>query len=149
LALTEAGATPAGWAALDAVRIETGIPAYGADVDERVMPLECGLADTVDFDKGCFIGQEALAKMHNRGQPRRHLVGLLVDSAEPLPAGAAVLADDKDIGWVTSSILSPGLERVIALASVRRGFESPGMALTVPDGVPCRVTTLPFVDPAG
>ena len=67
--MTAAGASPAGWQALDVVRIETGIPRYGADVDERTMPLECGLSGAVDFDKGCFIGQEALAKMHNRGQP--------------------------------------------------------------------------------
>jgi folate-binding protein YgfZ len=146
-ALLDAGARAAGWDALETVRIEEGLPRYGADVDERTMPLEAGLTHTVDFGKGCFVGQEALAKMHNLGQPRRGLVGLLLDSDAPRDPGSTVVADDMEVGWITSSVRSPRLSRTIALASIRRGFHDPGQIVALDDGTTAQVVTLPFVPP--
>ena len=146
-ALTASGARPVGWDAMEALRLEAGIPRYGVDVDERVMPLEAGLADAVDFDKGCFVGQEALAKMRNLGKPRRHLVGLLLDT-EALPeAGSTVSLDGKEAGWVTSSSRSPGLGRNVAMASVRRGCHEPGQRLLLAAGSTAHVADFPLVVP--
>ena len=144
-ALLAAGARAVGWDALETVRIEEGLPRYGADVDERSMPLEVGLTHTVDFGKGCFVGQEALAKMHNLGQPRRYLVALLLDSDAPGDPGSTVVADDREVGWVTSSVRSPRLSRAIALASIRRGYHDPGQIVTLDGGTTAHVVALPFM----
>ena len=146
-ALLDAGARATGWDALETVRIEEGLPRYGTDVDERSMPLEAGLAHTVDFGKGCFVGQEALAKMHNLGQPRRSLVGLLLDSDAPRDPDSTVVADGREVGRVTSSVRSPRLSRAIALASIRRGFHVPGQIVALDDGTTAQVVALPFAPP--
>jgi aminomethyltransferase len=144
-ALTTAGARPVGDRALEALRIEAGIPRYGVDVDERVVPLEAGLDHAVDFAKGCFIGQETIAKMHNLGKPRRYLVGLRLDT-ETVPSAETPLRDgERQIGWITSGLYSPALRRVVSLASVRRGFERPGRMLSVDGGGRAEVVELPFL----
>ena len=142
--LLEAGAQPVGFEALEIVRIESGTPRYGMDVDEQVIPLEAGLHRAVDFEKGCFIGQEAIAKMHNLGKPRRVLVGLTIDSPSPLSLGTAILEGEKEIGRITSCARSGALNRIIALASVRRGFEEPGRVLLLEGGAQAEVVALPF-----
>ena len=142
--LVEAGGRPVGFDALEVLRVEAGIARYGADIDERVMPLEAGLAHAVDFDKGCYIGQEAIAKMHFRGKPRRYLIGLQVESDTPPASGTPLLADDKAVGWVTSSVRSPTLGRVVALASIRRGFQEPGQAVSLEGETRAEVVALPF-----
>jgi folate-binding protein YgfZ len=147
-ATVAAGAEPVGRLATEAIRVETGLPAYGRDVDERSMPLEAGLADAVDFDKGCFVGQEALAKMHNLGKPRRLLVGLLLEADQPPAPGSTVSADGKAVGWIGSAVRSPGLGRTVALASVRRGCHEAGCRLALEDGSGAEVARLPLVDPA-
>ena len=144
-ALASAGARPVGVRALEAMRIESGIPRYGVDVDERVVPLEAGLHHAVDFAKGCFIGQETIAKMHNLGKPRRYLVGLLVDTETVPPAETPLRDGERQVGWITSGLDSPALRRVISLASVRRGFERPGRMLSVDGGGRAEVVELPFV----
>ena len=142
--LTAAGARPVGTRAMEALRIESGIPRYGVDVDERVVPLEAGLHHAVDFTKGCFIGQETIAKMHNLGKPRRYLVGLCLE-ADTVPPPETPLRDgEKQIGWTTSSVRSPALGRVVSLASVRRGYEQPGQFLSVDGGGRAKVVELPF-----
>ena len=144
-ALTSAGARPVGARALEALRIESGIPRYGVDVDERVVPLEAGLYHAVDFAKGCFIGQETIAKMHNLGKPRRYLVGLRLDTETVPPAETPLRDGERQIGWITSGLHSPALRRVVSLASVRRGFERPGRILSVDGGGRAEVVELPFL----
>ena len=142
--LTSAGARPVGTRAMEALRIESGIPRYGVDVDERVVPLEAGLHHAVDFAKGCFIGQETIAKMHNLGKPRRYLVGLRVEADTVPPAETPLRDGERQIGWITSSVRSPALGRVVSLASVRRGYEQPGLSLSVDGGGRAEVVELPF-----
>ena len=142
--LVEAGARPVGFEALEILRIEAGIPRYGADVNERATPLEAGLFRAVDFNKGCFIGQETIAKMHYRGKPRKYLVGLLVERQTVAEPGTPILEGEKEIGRITSCARSPALGQVIALGSVRRGFEVSGTVLSLKGGGRAKVTPLPF-----
>jgi len=142
--LVEAGAVPAGQDVLEILRVESGLPRYGLDVDDRVVPLEGGLADTVDFAKGCFIGQEVLGKMKNIGKPRRFLVGILLEGL--LPPETELSRDGKVVGLVKSSVESMTLGRTIGLASVRRGAEEPGTRFTVENGGTVEVAPLPFVE---
>lgn len=142
--LVEAGALPSGFAALELRRIERGQPRYGLDVDDAVVPLEAGLEDTVSFTKGCFIGQETLAKMHNLGKPRRYLVGLQVESEEPPATGTPIFNGDKEVGTVRSSARSVAIDSTIALASVRRGSEIPGTSLRLGETGRATVSELPF-----
>jgi aminomethyltransferase len=141
--LVEAGALPAGEVTLDRLRIESGIPRYGTDIDDRVVPLEGGIRDTVDFAKGCFIGQEVLGKMQNIGKPRRFLVGLFAEGI--VDPETELVSDGKVVGSVKSGVESIALERVISLASVRRGFEEAGTTIDVASGGQVEVTALPFV----
>lgn len=143
-ALEKRGGRPAGFEALEVLRVEAGIPRYGVDVDERATPLEAGLYSAVDFEKGCYVGQEVIAKMHNLGKPRRYLVGLCVEADTPPAAGAPVWTDGKEIGHITSGLRSLALDRVVALASVRRGFQEPGQVVFTEGGVQAEVVALPF-----
>ena len=144
-ALVAAGARPVGDEALETLRVEAGVPVYGRDVDESSMPLEAGLTHTVDFTKGCFVGQEALAKMQNLGKPRRYLVGLKVESDSAVSPGTKIHDEDKEIGRLTTSVRHPVSGEIIALASVRRGFQEPGRSLLLDGEIPAIVAALPFV----
>ena len=145
-AVRAGGAQPAGQVAVETLRIESGMPRYGLDVDDRVIPLEGGMADTVDFTKGCFIGQEVLAKMHNLGQPRRYLVGVLVEGQDPPVPETELVRDGKTVGLVKSGVYSEAVEQIVCLASVRRGNEASGTQLTTPADQVCEVVSLPFVE---
>lgn len=138
---------PIGWLAYNTARIEAGTPVFHVDFGHDSLPAETGVIDeTVDFDKGCYIGQEIVARMRDRGHPRRVLVGLrFADDKLPV-AGAQVLrAEDKSenapdpgpstevIGGVTSSTLSPLLgQNAIAFAVVKWNARQPGTAVQVP-----------------
>jgi folate-binding protein YgfZ len=131
-------------ATLDVLRIECGVPSMGAELTEDTIPAEAGqwLIDaSVSFTKGCYTGQELVARIDSRGgNVPRPLRGLLVDG-EPAPVGTTVLVDDKEVGVVTSSARSPALGS-IALGPVARSVE-PGttVALRWPDGSLGRATT--------
>ena len=142
-ALYEAGATPVGWQAQETLRIEAGLPRYGAEIDEAVVPIEAGLMHVVDFDKGCYIGQEVIAKMHFRGKPRRYLVGLLVDGDDSV--SGQITVEGKVVGRVTSCVKSRALDRMIALAILRRGYHEPGQKVVLDSGLAAKVAELPFV----
>lgn len=138
---------PFGHRALDSLRIEAGIPLYGADVTENNMMLETGLDDAVSFSKGCYTGQEAVVMATHRGHVSKKLSGLVVESDKPPARGEPVRKDDKQVGFVTSSIHSDTLGSTIALAYVKWGSFEPGAALQVMvEGSDCRalVTRLPF-----
>jgi tRNA-modifying protein YgfZ len=131
----------------EALRIEAGIPLFGRDMDEETIPLEAGIEPrAISFTKGCYVGQEVIIRVLHRGHGRvaRKLAGLTLDGDAAPAAGAAVRADGREIGRVTSSTISPSLRKPIALAYLHRDFLMPGTAVAV-DGIAAAVTDLPFV----
>ena len=112
--------------AAEVVRVERGRPRYGVDLDDSVIPQEAGLNErAVSFTKGCYLGQETVARLYYKGKPNRHLRGLRL--SEPVPIGTQLLLGGREVGRVGSSVLSPRLGP-IALAIVRREA-SPGDTL--------------------
>ena len=100
------------------VRVEQGRPRYGVDLDDSVIPQEAGLNKrAVSFTKGCYVGQETVARMHYKGKPNRHLRGLRL--SEPLAPGTTLRSGDKEVGKISSAVVSPRLGP-IGLALVRR-----------------------------
>jgi folate-binding protein YgfZ len=147
-ALVEAGAQPVGASALDILRVEAGIPWYGHDVDEAVILPETGLEHLVNYNKGCYIGQEVVARVKYRGHVNRALRGLVLDGDRVPGTGARLVVEDKEIGRITSSVRSLALGRPIALGYVRREHFATGTAVTVQDDqgyIPARVSDLPIV----
>lgn len=140
--LTAGGATPIGADAAEIVRVESGRPRYGIDIDETTIPQEAGLNErAVSFTKGCYVGQETVARLYYKGKPNRHLRGLLL--SEPVAAGAELLLGERAVGTLTSSVLPPA-RGPIGLALVRREAE-PGATLTVGEtGATATVVELPF-----
>ncbi len=119
-ALIAAGAVPITEATYECRRIELGIPRYGVDLDESVIPQEAGLNErAVSFTKGCYVGQETVARLYYRGKPNRHLRGLRLAGAAPAEAGATLGFEGRDVGRLTSVAVSPRLG-AIALGFVRR-----------------------------
>jgi glycine cleavage system T protein len=143
------GIRPFGFAALDTLRIEAGIPVYGIDVDESNMMLETGLADAVSYQKGCYTGQEAVAMATYRGHVSKKLSGLIV-SGDLVPARGDKIAwpeTGKDVGYVTSSLASPSLGKTVAMGYVKYGFFDPGTTVQIKlagSVVPAAITELPF-----
>jgi folate-binding protein YgfZ len=140
--LAEAGAIEVGPGAVEILRIEAGTPRFGAEMDSSTMPAEAGIVEAaIDFEKGCYIGQETVARLHYRGKPNRHLRGLRLSA--PAKPGMALLSGEREVGRVGGSCVSPA-HGPIALAILRREAE-PGAELTVgEDGVTARVVDLPF-----
>ena len=141
-ALVTAGGTPIGWQVGEILRVEASIPRYGAEIDESVTPLEAGLNSAVDFDKGCYIGQEVIAKMHFRGRPRRYLTGLLLSGNTPVSGN--IIVNDKTVGRITTCVKSLRLNRVIALSIIRRGYHEAGQRVLLDDESEAEVVNLPF-----
>lgn len=141
-ALGAAGAVEVEPAAAEVVRIEAGTPRFGADMSTETMPAEAGIVErAVSFTKGCYIGQEPVARLHYKGRPNRSLRGL--ELSAPTSAGASLRLGEKEVGRIGSAALSPA-RGPIALAIVRREAE-PGAELAVgEDGVTARVIDLPF-----
>ena len=139
-----------GRAAWEAVRVEAGIPAMGAELDERTIAAEADLLErAVSFTKGCYTGQELVARLDARGnRVARHLRGLVAaDDAGAFAVGAAVSAGAKAVGAVTSAAWSPGLGRPVALAYVHRAVAPPA-EVTVGDpgsGTLAEVRALPLL----
>jgi folate-binding protein YgfZ len=126
------GARPAGLRAEDTLRVEAGTPVYGRDVTEANLAPEVGRTpQAISYAKGCYLGQEPIVRLRDLGHVNRVLTGLRVEASEPVPAGAKLTRDGKEAGQVTSSVRSPALGTVIALAYVRRGSAEPGTALEV------------------
>jgi tRNA-modifying protein YgfZ len=141
-ALVEAGAVEVSPEAAEIVRVESGTPRFGAEMDAGTMPAEAGIVeDAVSFTKGCYIGQETVARLHYKGKPNRHLRGLRLSGAAA--PGAALRLGEKEVGTLGGAVVSPALGP-IGLAIVRREAE-PGTSLTVgEDGVTAEVVALPF-----
>jgi glycine cleavage system T protein len=135
---------PSGTEALETLRIETGIPRYGPDLDADTLPLEAGLLNAISFTKGCYIGQEVVERTRSRGHVNWKLVGLFVDAARPPSPGEKLVWEGKESGEITSACVSPSLSRTIALAYLRREVAEPGTKLALAAGPAAHVTTLPF-----
>ena len=147
-ALIAAGAVRVSEDDAEAVRIESGRPRFGVDMDTDTIPLEAGLEErAISRSKGCYVGQEVIVRVQDRGHGRvaKRLVGLTFDAAAPLPAaGARIVSGDKEIGRVTSATWSPALARPIALGYVHRDFVEPGTRVVVV-GAAAAVAALPLV----
>jgi folate-binding protein YgfZ len=116
---------------LDTIRIEAGIPVYGRDMTEETIPVEANLEDALSYTKGCYIGQEVIARIEARGHVNRKLAGLLL-SGERLPEpGAKIVSPQREVGWITSAAYSPARQQNIALGYVRREVLTPGTSLEV------------------
>jgi folate-binding protein YgfZ len=132
--LIDAGARPTGREACEILRIEAGLPREGADIDENTFAPEVGrIAQTISYTKGCYLGQESIVMARDRGQVNRSLVGVKLPEG-PVPHGSHLFAQGKEVGRVTSSVLSPRLGTAIGLAYVRRGHQEPGTMLEVEAG---------------
>jgi glycine cleavage system T protein len=147
-ALQEGGATPVGMAALNALRLEAGIPWFGVDFDEGNFPQEAGIEDrAVSFTKGCYVGQEIVIRIAHRGHVNRRTSGLTMQH-EPIPCpGDRVLLEGKEVGQITSAASSLILGKVIALGMLRRESHEPGTVVHIESSgepVPAEVTPLPF-----
>ena len=126
--------------AAECLRIESGRPRLGFDMDAETMPQEAGINErAVSFTKGCYVGQETVARLHYRGKPNRHLRGL--ELSEPAERRTDILLGEKVVGRVSSTCVSPRLGP-IALALVRREA-APGDPVLVA-GAEARVVELPF-----
>jgi tRNA-modifying protein YgfZ len=141
--LLEAGAAEVSDEAAEILRIEAGVPRFGAEMDTSTMPAEAGIVETaISFSKGCYIGQETVARLHYKGKPNRHLRGLRLSA--PVPPGTPLSLGEKELGRVGSSCVSP-VHGPIALAILRREA-APGEGLGAgEDGVTAQVVDLPFV----
>jgi tRNA-modifying protein YgfZ len=141
-ALRGAGAVAIDEAVAETIRIERGRPRFGIEIDEDTMPQEAGLHErAVSYSKGCYVGQETVARLYWKGKPNRHLRGLRL--SEAVAPGAPLLLDARPVGLLGSCASSPRLG-TIGLALLRREAE-PGAVLEVADGgASATVVELPF-----
>jgi len=148
--LRTAGAQPFGFDALEILRIEAGLPRYGLDMDETNIVTEAGLDDAVSYTKGCYTGQEIIARIHWRGHVAKKLTGLVFEGEGNIERDAKIRtqADGKEIGRITSTTFSPRLNQRIALGYVKYDYLKPGTRVIVASGSEeheATVTELPFV----
>jgi tRNA-modifying protein YgfZ len=130
------GAVEVGEAAVEIVRVESGRPRFGKEMNERTIPAEAGINErAVSFTKGCYIGQETVARLHYKGKPNRHLRGLRL--AAPVSDGDPVRLGDREVGAVGTAVISPA-HGAIALATLRREA-APGDRVIVGDSVEAEV----------
>jgi folate-binding protein YgfZ len=141
-ALLQRGAAPVSDRTAECLRVEHGLPRYGVDLDDSVIPQEAGLNErAVSFTKGCYVGQETVARLYYRGKPNRHLRGLML--AAPVAPGAELSLGGRTVGRLSSVVESPRFGP-IGLALVRREAD-PGTAVSIgANGLSARVVSLPF-----
>jgi folate-binding protein YgfZ len=139
---------PAGREAFEVLRVEAGVPLYGAEMNEDRFVVEVGRTpQAISYSKGCYLGQEPIVMARDRGHVNRTLLGLTLPEGGTVPAGAKVWRGEQEVGQVTSSVFSPRLGKAVALAYLRRGHQEPGTAVEVEaDGGrrPAVVTPLPL-----
>ncbi len=142
-------------AAAEVMRIEQGIPRWGSELTEEIIPIEANLEQrTIDYDKGCYIGQEVISRIKMSGQTNKRLCGLISLDDVPLQPGmklAAPSAAGREVGWITSATRSERIGKEIALGYVKRGFNSSGTKLDAFSAenfakpIPVEVVPLPFL----
>jgi aminomethyltransferase len=148
-ALQSAGARPVGFAALETLRIEAGVARYGVDMDETNIVTEAALDDAVSYTKGCYVGQEIIARIKYRGHVAKKLTGVTFEQAVKVAVGATANSeDDKEVGRLTSVTYSPHLGRTIALAYLKYDYLPDETSLRISwadEGFTAQVSQLPFV----
>jgi folate-binding protein YgfZ len=139
-------------AAADVMRIEQGRPRWGLELTDEIIPIEANLEErTIDYQKGCYIGQEVISRIKMSGQTNKRLRGLISLNNTPLQPGMKLVAPSesaKEVGWITSGTRSPRLGKEIALGYVKRGFNNPATnlnALSLDAAIPVEVVSLPFL----
>jgi folate-binding protein YgfZ len=132
-ALVAAGAAPVGSEALEVNRIVCGIPRYGVDIRERDLPQETEQARALNFNKGCFVGQEIVERIRSRGAVHRKFSGFVAEGAAAIVAGTKIVAGEKEVGDITSvaSLQLAGGEKTVALGYIRREVGVPGGEVTI------------------
>lgn len=136
------GAKPIGNEAFEMLRIEAGVPRFGVELNEKVIPLEANLNDTISYTKGCYLGQEIIARLDTLGTPARLLRRLYID-AESVPApGTKLLAEGKSVGQIERAIRSPKYGQPMALGYVKRGHNEAGTILDLEGGGQVRLESL-------
>jgi folate-binding protein YgfZ len=146
-------------AAAESMRIEQGIPRWGCELTEEIIPIEVNLEQrAIDYEKGCYIGQEVISRMKMSGQTNKRLCGLISPDDIPLQPGMRLTAPSlagKEAGWITSATRSERIGKEIALGYVKRGFNSTGTRLNALapgdsspkalEAIPIEVVPLPFL----
>ena len=134
--------------AREALRIEAGLPEAGPDLNEEIVPPEANLEEKAfSLNKGCYPGQEVVARMDTYGNVRRKLVGLVLKDTGVPPHGAKLYSGNREVGWISSAVRSPQLNKTIAFGFPLRDFSKPGTELAVEfesGRHPAVVQTLPF-----
>jgi folate-binding protein YgfZ len=145
--LQEVGALPIGREAWNVLTLEAGGVRYGVDVDGSTLLLETPLDHAYSLNKGCYLGQEVVARITYRGHVNRKIVGLRLADRRVPPAGAPILVEGKEVGRITSAVVSPALGVTLALGFLRREHWEPGTRVEVRSGgelLPAEVAELPF-----
>lgn len=137
------GLKPLGFQALELLRVEAGVPRFGQDMVDTTIPLEANLTHAISYNKGCYIGQEVIARATFRGHMNRKLAGLLLGEVEAAP-GTELRKGEKKVGWLTSVVRSPAQGQRVALGYVHRDHLEPGTELTLAEGPTVKVAPLPF-----
>jgi folate-binding protein YgfZ len=130
----EIGLNPIGSQALEILRLEAGYPKYAADMDENTIVLEAGFKDALSFNKGCYLGQEVVARATHIGRVNKQLVGLEIETKASVSARSKLMSDGRDAGFVTSAAFSPGLGKVASLGYANREFAKEGTRVSVQSG---------------
>jgi glycine cleavage system T protein len=126
------GLKPLGTEAREMLRMEAGLPKAGPDLNEEIVPPEANLeGKAFSLSKGCYPGQEVVARMDTYGSVRRRLVGLALKDPVVPPKGSKLFSGDREVGWISSAVCSPSVGGVIAFGFPQRDFSKPGTALTV------------------
>ena len=144
-ALVAAGATPVGSEALEMLRIVAGVPLYGVDIRERDLPQETEQMRALNFNKGCYVGQEIVERIRSRGNVHRKFTGFLIDGAVDVVVGTKIISGEKEVGEVTSAAVlrtSSG-GRTFILGYIRREVGVSGREVTIA-GATASVAQLPF-----
>ncbi|MCE2465782.1 MAG: aminomethyltransferase family protein [Dehalococcoidia bacterium] len=131
LAIRDAGITPIGSDAFEALRIEGCIPGPEAELTDAYNPLEAGLWDSISFNKGCYIGQEVIARLDTYGKVQRHLVSIGFPESAHVECGSKLSYEGREVGSVTSVAQVPGRDGLLALGYVRKESATPGTKLTL------------------
>ncbi len=146
-ALLAAGAMAAGFEALELQRIVSGVPRYGVDIRERDLPQETEQARALNFNKGCYVGQEIVERIRSRGAVHRKFTGFVADGPIPIAAGTRILAGEKEVGEITSTscVQLNGRGKTVALGYIRREVGVPGREVTI-GTAKATVVQLPITD---
>jgi folate-binding protein YgfZ len=144
-ALIAHGATPVGHEALELHRILSGIPLYGVDIRERDLPQETEQARALNFNKGCYVGQEIVERIRSRGAVHRKFTAFVAEGDANIAPGNKISAGEKEVGEITSVAHLPGASKTVALGYIRREIGTPGREVQI-SGVKANVASTPLSD---